>query len=130
MITARFKRPLHMLPEGELAFTLRLQRRASADNAPDHETMLGQNDLLVRRCLTLGGKIYPPFAPVLSREDWQRHYGPQLWERFAAARRHLDPNGVLTPGAGCSARDFSFACVADPPCWCPGVLCVPSTALG
>jgi FAD/FMN-containing dehydrogenase len=100
MITARFKRPLHMLPEGELAFTLRLQRRASADNAPDHETMLGQNDLLVRRCLTLGGKIYPPFAPVLSREDWQRHYGPQLWERFAAAKRHLDPNGVLTPGAG------------------------------
>jgi FAD/FMN-containing dehydrogenase len=100
MMTARFKRPLHVMPQGEVAFTVRLQRRASADNAPDHQTMLAQNDLLVRRCLTLGGKIYPPFAPVLTREDWQRHYGPQLWQRFAAAKKHFDPNGVLTPGAG------------------------------
>jgi len=99
MITARFKRPLHVLPQGTLAFTLRLQRRASADNAPDHQTMLTMNDVLVRRCLDLGGKIYPPFAPVLSRESWQRHYGAELWQRFSAAKKHFDPKNFLMPGA-------------------------------
>jgi cytokinin dehydrogenase len=62
--------------------------------------MLTMNDMLVHRCLTLGGKIYPPFAPVLSRAEWQRHYGPRTWERFAAAKNRFDPNNVLTPGAG------------------------------
>jgi cytokinin dehydrogenase len=100
MITARFKQPLHVLPEGALAFTVRLQRRASAADAPDHETMLTMNDMLAHRCLTLGGKISPPFAPVLSRAEWQRHYGPRTWERFAAAKNRFDPNNVLTPGAG------------------------------
>ena len=100
MITARFKQPLHILPEGTLSFTLRLQRRASAENAPDHRAMLSANQMLVHRCIKMGGKIYPPFAPVLSQEDWKRHYGPQTWRRFVAAKRRYDPNNVLTPGAG------------------------------
>jgi len=50
--------------------------------------------------MTAGGRIYPPFAPVLSRDDWRRHYGTQTWRRFAAAKRRFDPNNVLTPGAG------------------------------
>ncbi len=100
MITARFKQPLHILPEGALAFTLRLQRRASAENAPDHKAMLIANQTLAQRCMTSGGKIYPPFAPVLSRDDWKRHYGVQTWQRFAAAKQRFDPNNVLTPGAG------------------------------
>ena len=100
MITARFRQPLHMLPEGTLAFTLRLQRRASAENAPDHKAMLSANHMLVPRCIKMGGKVYPPFAPALSREAWKQHYGTQTWQRFVAAKRRYDPNNVLTPGAG------------------------------
>jgi hypothetical protein len=51
MITARFTQPLHVIPEGALAFTLRLQRRASAENAADHKAMLTANRKLVQRCL-------------------------------------------------------------------------------
>jgi cytokinin dehydrogenase len=100
MVTKHFTRPLHVLPPGDLAFTVRLQRRASAENAADHKAMLAANDRLVHRCLAAGGRIYPPLAPVLSRENWRRHYGPQLWRRFAAAKARFDPNNVLTPGAG------------------------------
>jgi hypothetical protein len=58
----------------------------------------------VRRCLTLGGKIYPPFAPVLTREDWQRHYGPQLWQRFADAKKHSIRTACSSPAQACSAE--------------------------
>jgi cytokinin dehydrogenase len=62
--------------------------------------MLTANQLLVERCLKDRGKIYPPFAPPMSRENWQLHYGPRLWQRLAAAKKRFDPNNVLTPGAG------------------------------
>ena len=100
MLVERFTAPLHVLPAGSVAFTVRLQRRASAEKAPDHEAMLSANRALAKRCLDSGGKVYPPFAPPLSREDWQRHYGDRTWTRLAAARREFDPNGILTPGAG------------------------------
>jgi cytokinin dehydrogenase len=100
MMTANFKQPLHVLPEGALVFTVRLQRRATAKNAPDHRAMVRVNQTLARRCIAAGGKIYPPHAPVLSREEWQRHYGRQTWQRFAAAKKRFDPSNVLTPGAG------------------------------
>ena len=100
MITVYFKQPLHVLPEGTLVFTVRLQRRASAENAPDHKAMVLVNRALAQRCIAAGGKIYPPHAPVLSRQQWQQHYGAQTWQRFAVAKRRFDPNNVLTPGAG------------------------------
>ena len=100
MITARFTQPLHVLPAATLAFTVRLQRRATAEDSPDHKAMLIANDRLVHRCLAVGGRIYPPLAPILSRENWRRHYGDRAWKRFAAAKKRFDPNDVLTPGAG------------------------------
>jgi len=39
-------------------------------------------------------------ASFLSQEQWQRHYEPATWRRFAAAKKQFDPNNVLTPGAG------------------------------
>ena len=100
MITARFTQPLHKIPGGALVFTARLQRRASAPGAPDHEAMLASNRTLVVRARASGGKIYPPYAPVPTRAEWQEHYGPDTWVRFAAAKKRFDPNNVLTPGAG------------------------------
>jgi hypothetical protein len=100
MLVERFTAPLHVLPAASLAFTVRLQRRASVRNAVDHKAMLSANRALAERCMELGGKVYPPFAPPLSRDEWRRHYGDRTWARFAAARREFDPNGILTPGAG------------------------------
>jgi FAD/FMN-containing dehydrogenase len=99
-IPARHTRPLQKMPAGPLAYELRMQRRASAFDADDHRAMLAANRRLVARALEQGGKVYPPFAPVLSSAQWQEHYGPATWQRFASAKKQFDPNNVLNPGAG------------------------------
>jgi FAD/FMN-containing dehydrogenase len=88
------------MPAAELSFGVRLQRRTSADNMHDPQAMLAANQTLVTRLLAAGGKVYPPYAPVLSQEQWQQHYGPATWQRFAVAKKRFDPSNVLTPGAG------------------------------
>jgi cytokinin dehydrogenase len=99
-IPARHTLPLQKMPAGALAYELRMQRRASAFDAPDHRAMLAANRQLVTRALERGGKVYPPFAPVLSPAQWQEHYGPATWRRLAVAKKQFDPNNVLNPGAG------------------------------
>jgi cytokinin dehydrogenase len=58
--------------------------------------MLEANDVLVPRIRAAGGKIYPPFAPIPSHEQWRAHFG-DTWTRFAAAKQQFDPKNVLTP---------------------------------
>ncbi len=100
MITARFAQPLQKMPAADVSVGVRLHRRTSADTMHDPQAMLAANQTLVTRLLATGGKVYPPYAPVLSQEQWQQHYGPATWQRFAAAKKLFDPNNVLTPGAG------------------------------
>ena len=99
-IAARFSQPLYKVPAAPLIFELRMQRRASTENAPDHKQMLRANQALLERLFSVGGKVYPPFAPVLSHEQWRLQYGAETWPRFAAAKQRFDPASVLTPGAG------------------------------
>jgi FAD/FMN-containing dehydrogenase len=99
-IPARHGRPLQKMPASALAYELRMQRRATAVDAPDHRAMLAANAALVATAMQRGGKIYPPFAPILSAAQWREHYGSETWARFAAAKRRFDPDDVLNPGAG------------------------------
>jgi len=99
-IPTRHTRPLQKMPQGPIAFELRMQRRADVANAPDHKAMLAANHALLPRLQAVGGKVYPPFCPILSKQQWHEHYGAEIWQRFAAAKKRFDPNGVLTPGAG------------------------------
>jgi cytokinin dehydrogenase len=96
-VTTRHTQPLQKMPFGTLSYELRMQRRASADNAPDHKAMLAANEALLPRIQGAGGKIYPPFAPILSHEEWRTHYG-DTWTRFASAKQQFDPKNILTPG--------------------------------
>jgi cytokinin dehydrogenase len=99
-IPARHGQPLQKMPASALAYELRMQRRASASDAADHRAMLAANTTLVATAMQHGGKVYPPFAPILSAAQWRDHYGPATWTRFAAAKLRFDPNNVLNPAAG------------------------------
>ena len=99
-VPARHTQPLQKTAGGALAFELRMQRRAPAAEAAALDAMLAANHALLPRLQATGGKIYPPYCPILSQEQWQAHYGADTWRRFAAAKRRFDPNNVLTPGAG------------------------------
>jgi cytokinin dehydrogenase len=93
-------RPLQKMPMAAVAYELRMQRRASATGASDHVAMLAANQRLAGEALEQGGKVYPPFAPLLESARWQQHYGQATWERFRAAKLRFDPNNVLNPGVG------------------------------
>jgi FAD/FMN-containing dehydrogenase len=99
-IPARHGQPLQKVPASGLAYELRMQRRASARDAADHRAMLAANATLVAMAMQQGGKVYPPFAPILTVAQWREHYGEETWLRFAAAKQRFDPNGILNPGAG------------------------------
>jgi cytokinin dehydrogenase len=96
---ARHGAPLQKMPASALAYELRMQRRASVADAADHRAMLAANAALVATAMDRGGKVYPPFSPVLTSTQWREHYGAATWARFTAAKRLYDPNGVLNPGA-------------------------------
>jgi len=87
MITARCTQPLQKMPAAVLSFGVRLHRRTSAAAMHDPQAMLAANQKLVTRLLALGGKVYPPYAPVLTQEQWRQHYGSTIWQRVAAAKK-------------------------------------------
>jgi cytokinin dehydrogenase len=99
-VPSRHRQPLHKMPIAAIAYELRMQRRPSAAGAPDHDAMLAANRLLAQKALDMGGKIYPPFAPILMPSQWKQHFGPATWARFKDAKQRFDPNHVLNPGAG------------------------------
>jgi cytokinin dehydrogenase len=45
----------------------------------------------------VGGKRYAPYSMVISRAEWQAHYGPEVWRRLVTAKAKYDPNRVLSP---------------------------------
>jgi cytokinin dehydrogenase len=99
-VPARYTRPLLRMPSADMAYELRVQRRSTGAGIPDPETLLAATNALLPRVLAAGGKIYPPYCPILSKQQWLEHYGPELLQRFAVAKRRFDPNNVLTPGPG------------------------------
>ncbi|MBX9775332.1 MAG: FAD-binding protein [Xanthobacteraceae bacterium] len=99
-VPARYTRPLLRMPDADIACELRVQRRSSGTGSPDPETLLAATNALLPRVLAAGGKISPPYCPILSKQQWRDHYGPELLQRFAAAKKKFDPNSALTPGPG------------------------------
>ncbi len=52
---------------------------------------------LHRMSVLMGGKRYLSGYIDFTPEEWRAHYGPE-WERFVAAKRRWDPDGILNPG--------------------------------
>ncbi|WP_198539220.1 FAD-binding protein [Streptomyces graminilatus] len=94
--TAKLTTPFVRKPNAETAFMVALLRTAQ----PGEEgPMIASNRQIYEQALAAGGVAYPVNALPMSSEDWRSHFGPQ-WTDFAHAKRHFDPNTVLTPGQG------------------------------
>lgn len=96
--TRKVTRPMFVLPEEDLAFTIFLLRRVPVAEESRYAEMVAVVRGLADRTHGASGKVYPPYAPFFKRADWQTHYGPDRWRRLVAAKRRFDPNDVLTPG--------------------------------
>jgi cytokinin dehydrogenase len=93
----RFTRPLFKVPAEDQFFTFWIFRSAPAGNDSALAAMIASNRDLVAKMTAAGGKRYTPYGMILSRAEWQEHYGPRLWQRFSEAKRKYDPKQVLSP---------------------------------
>ncbi len=95
--TRCLKRPLFKVPKEEQVFTVWLFRRVTAGDEAALSVLLASNRDLLAKMTAVGGKRYAPYSMVISSDEWQAHYGPEVWPRFAAAKAKYDPNRVLSP---------------------------------
>jgi len=97
-----FKTPFLPLPHGDHFFYFGLLRTATADSI-GVEAMIKANRHLFEQVTALGGKRYAidsvPMRPMTGHgsQDWQHHFQP-YWDDFVAAKKHYDPENILTPG--------------------------------
>ena len=93
---ALFTRPLFRLPAEETVVYLALLRTPTSDPGVI-DRMLSANRTLFELNRSLGGTHYPFSALRLSRQDWERHYGP-YWGQLVTAKRHHDPDNIFASG--------------------------------
>jgi FAD/FMN-containing dehydrogenase len=90
--------PLFKFPGEDIAYGVWLYpRNVPFDDESRYHAVVEINRRILERMRAIGGKSYPPYAPYFSQAEWEEHYGPETWQRLAAAKREHDPNHVLAP---------------------------------
>ncbi|MGH3821137.1 MAG: hypothetical protein ACRDRE_26030, partial [Pseudonocardiaceae bacterium] len=100
-MTSKLTRPLFALPSPPepVAYLFDILR-FPFPNDPGIPGMLDQNRRFYDRAVAVGGTRYAIGAiPGMTHKEWRRHFGHH-WDGFARAKRHFDPDNVLTPGPG------------------------------
>lgn len=94
-----FRAPFFRVPDSRHFFVFSLLRNAVPPTPERVAQLIAANRTLFERATTLGGKRYPFDSVPMTKHDWQKHYQP-LWGKFVSAKRHFDPDEILTPGPG------------------------------
>ena len=56
-------------------------------------------DMVSQLSIGYGGKRYlSGYITFKTPEDWENHFGTETWERFKAAKKTFDPDGIMNPG--------------------------------
>ena len=98
--TARHTRPLYKMPEGPIAFEIRMHRLAAVGGSDDHIALVRINQAMLPRLQAVGGKIYPPYCPILSAQQWQQHYGAETWAALRGGEEAVRPEQCADAGRG------------------------------
>jgi FAD/FMN-containing dehydrogenase len=94
-----FRAPFFRVPDSQHFFVFALLRNAVPPTPERAAELISANRTLFERATMLGGKRYPFDSVPMTRHDWQKHYQP-LWGAFVRAKRHFDPDEIMTPGQG------------------------------
>jgi len=94
-----FRTPFFRVPDSRHFFVFSLLRNAVPPTPERIAQLIAANRALFERATMLGGKRYPFDSVPMTKHDWQKHYQP-LWGKFVSAKRHFDPNEIMTPGQG------------------------------
>lgn len=99
MLTNAYRTPLLRLPDEDVVFPFNVIRMPTSNDTAVMQQMVAQNRALYDRIRSAGGIQYPVGAFPMSQNDWKVHFGSS-WPRLAEAKRHHDPDNLLTPGYG------------------------------
>lgn len=94
-----FRTPFFRVPDSRHFFVFSLLRNAIPPTPERIAQLIAANRVLFERATMLGGKRYPFDSVPMTKHDWQKHYQP-LWGKFVSAKRHFDPDEIMTPGQG------------------------------
>lgn len=94
-----FRTPFFRVPNGRHFFVFSLLRNAVPPTPERASQLIAANRTLFERATMLGSKRYPFDSVPMTKHDWQKHYQP-LWGKFVSAKRHFDPDEIMTPGQG------------------------------
>jgi FAD/FMN-containing dehydrogenase len=94
-----FRAPFFRVPNSRHFFVFALLRNAVPPTPDRAAELIAANRTLFDRATSLDGKRYPFDSVPMTKHDWQKHY-QHLWGAFVSAKRHFDPDEILTPGQG------------------------------
>ena len=94
-----FRTRFFRVPNSRHFFVFALLRNAVPPTPDRAAELIAANRQLFERATMFGGKRYPFDSVPMTKHDWQKHYQP-LWGAFVSAKRHFDPDEILTPGQG------------------------------
>jgi cytokinin dehydrogenase len=94
------RQALFMLPASGISHEVRIQRRLQSADSAQRLAFVSQTQALAAEVLDRGGKVYPPYSPLLNPEQWRQQFGRETWARFSRAKALYDPLKLLNPGAG------------------------------
>lgn len=96
-----FTRELFKLPDSDMIGHFRIYRVVkTGENSTDHQSMLAANiNLVLPKISELGGKVYLPFCPLLSRSQLMEHFGPARYLELEKIKIQNDPQKTLNDSA-------------------------------
>ncbi|KAG0478973.1 hypothetical protein HPP92_013692 [Vanilla planifolia] len=59
-----------------------------------------QNQQILEFCYSTGIKVKQYLPSYNGRAEWERHFGPERWERFLRRKAEFDPSCILGTGQG------------------------------
>jgi cytokinin dehydrogenase len=87
-------------PDEEVFYLVAFLRSALPGAAESLEELAGQNRRILDFCADagIGAKQYLPNHK--SQPEWEAHFGPERWARFASLKAEYDPKAMLATGQG------------------------------
>uniref|UniRef100_A0ACD5W308 Uncharacterized protein n=1 Tax=Avena sativa TaxID=4498 RepID=A0ACD5W308_AVESA len=87
-------------PDEEVFYLVAFLRSALPGGAQSLEDLARQNRQILDFCAQagIGAKQYLPNHK--SQPDWEAHFGPARWARFASLKAEFDPRAMLATGQG------------------------------
>ncbi|KAM0872167.1 hypothetical protein ACQ4PT_038896 [Festuca glaucescens] len=87
-------------PDEEVFYLVAFLRSALPDAPQSLDELARQNRQILDLCAEagIGAKQYLPSHK--SQPDWEAHFGPERWARFASLKAEYDPRAMLATGQG------------------------------